>query len=374
MVALAAGILSSPKIVSAQLTTTDILLAPKVCPLSEAQTQNSIEAFAKMVPTFHHKRCANCHGGVNPFTGANHGGGKIDVTEDQMDQGACNVCHDKLPPLRSGKTPVWKLPVLPDHSFVNKDAKTLCEMMKKAFNAFPHPGTQFEFHILEDNGKTDFQMIAFAGTRGVSDRPPEPIEGLTLGGFFDQAIAWVDAMGGEFKGDERCGCEPLQFAIRIKYVAASNLLGGIVQEMAQMGPVDIPIRFHEGGTYEGQGMLPFAARGTVTATPTYCASQSQAGMQVKVSGKAIEEPEKHQMHIELTNLTRNNGATAQECNVPYGSGVFALNGGDKATIRFDVIGRVGDLGATPFPLPTPFVKAVVSVQVVDQSAQPATAH
>lgn len=326
-----------------------------------------------MVPTFHHKRCVNCHGGVDPFTGANHGGGKVDITEDQMEQGACNVCHDKLPPLRSGKTPVWKLPVLPDHSFVNRDAQTLCEMMKKAFNAFPSPGTQFEFHILEDNGKTDFQMIAFAGTRGVSDRPPEPIEGLTLGGFFDQAIAWVDAMGGEFKGDERCGCEPLQFAVRIKYMASWEV-GGISQGIGQMGPVDIPIHFHDDGTYEGQGTLPFAAKGSAHAGPAYCADQSQGGMQVKVSGKAVEDPQKHQMHIELTNLTRNTGATAQACNVPYGSGVFALNGGDKATFGFDVIGRVGDTLATPFPLPTPFVKAVLSVEVVDQSAQPATAH
>jgi len=333
-----------------------------------------MEAFAKMVPTFHHKRCVNCHGGVDPFTGTNHGGGKVDITEDQMEQGACGECHNNLPPLRSGKTPVWKLPVLPDHSFVNKDAKTLCEMMKKAFNAFPSPGTQFEFHILEDNGKTDFQMIAFAGTRGVSDRAPEPIEGITLGGFFNQAVAWVEAMGGEFKGDERCGCEPLQFAVRVKYIAGSNMLGGIVQTVAQMGPVDIPIRFRDDGSYEGRGMLPFAAQGSVNANPVHCADQSQAGMQVKVYGKAVEGPQKYQMHIELTNLTRNTGATAQECNFPYGSGVFALNGGDKASFGFDVIGLVGDTASGQVPLPTPFVKAVLSVQVVDQSAQPAAPH
>src|SRR4051812_44276045 len=36
-----------------------------VCPLSESQTQKSIDAFAKIVPTLTQEpRCVNCHGGV----------------------------------------------------------------------------------------------------------------------------------------------------------------------------------------------------------------------------------------------------------------------------------------------------------------------
>src|SRR4051812_32482157 len=41
---------------------------PAVCPLSEAQTQKSIEAFGKIIPTLvNEPRCVNCHGGVNAF-------------------------------------------------------------------------------------------------------------------------------------------------------------------------------------------------------------------------------------------------------------------------------------------------------------------
>ena len=40
-----------------------------VCPLSDAQTQKSIDAFAKLVPVFTQEpRCLNCHGGVDPFS------------------------------------------------------------------------------------------------------------------------------------------------------------------------------------------------------------------------------------------------------------------------------------------------------------------
>src|SRR5205085_6155532 len=39
-----------------------------VCPLSESQSEKSIDAFAKIVPTLTQEpRCVNCHGGVNPF-------------------------------------------------------------------------------------------------------------------------------------------------------------------------------------------------------------------------------------------------------------------------------------------------------------------
>src|SRR5947209_14013069 len=41
---------------------------PPVCPLSDSQTQKSIEAFSKIAHFLTHEpRCFNCHGGVNPY-------------------------------------------------------------------------------------------------------------------------------------------------------------------------------------------------------------------------------------------------------------------------------------------------------------------
>ena len=80
-----------------------------VCPLSDAQAQKSIEAFAKIVPTLTQEpRCLNCHGGVDPFsdeakgdsTDPNaprtaHGPGKVGPNE-------CKNCHSDMPLKRNG--------------------------------------------------------------------------------------------------------------------------------------------------------------------------------------------------------------------------------------------------------------------------------
>ena len=49
-----------------------------VCSLSDEQELAAPKAFAAMMPTFQTPRCINCHGEVNPFTGENHGGGRIE--------------------------------------------------------------------------------------------------------------------------------------------------------------------------------------------------------------------------------------------------------------------------------------------------------
>lgn len=327
-----------------------------VCPLSDAQQQKAIDAFAKMAPTFHHDRCSNCHGGIDPFANpTDHVGGTRDRGE--MDQGGCNQCHDNLLKTQSGKGPKWELPVLPDHSFVGKDAKTLCEMQHKFF----HRGADFEFHILNDNGKTDFQMIAFLGTRGLHDVMPKPIQGLTLGQFFDQAVAWVEAMGGDFQGDERCGCEPVHFAVRVTYLASFNVLG-VVQGQTLMGPVDIPITFHDDKTYEGTGTLQLKGGDVAGGV---CVGQSQGTITIKVSGRANEEWEDNSMQINLTNTSPVSGSTAVQC--PYFSRVFGLKGGDKAAFGFNVSGKAGDFGIVPVPLPAPGMNANLRVDVKDLS-------
>jgi hypothetical protein len=41
-----------------------------------------INLFSTMMPVFSSPRCVNCHGGVQPATGENHEGGKVDVAFD----------------------------------------------------------------------------------------------------------------------------------------------------------------------------------------------------------------------------------------------------------------------------------------------------
>ena len=282
-----------------------------------------------------------------------------------MIAGGCNECHDNLLQNKDGSNEngtkaEWMLPDLRRHTFVGKDGKSLCEMMKSAF----FDKDPFLGHLKKDNGGTQFVVIAFAGTRALNDEgqgyvddyQAEPIEIMSHDEFVHDAAAWVDAMGGKFQGDNRCGCEPVHFAVRVFYRAMINM--GPLHEQATMGPVDVPITFHEDGTYEGTGTLPFVGMGTAAS----CSDQSQGSMQIKISGNAVETDSEQKMHIELTNVSRDTGTTSIACPGKSFSG--PLNGGDKATFRFDLQGKDGEWSEIPVPL-GPAANARLRVQVVD---------
>lgn len=342
----------------------EMQLVPRVCPLSPSQTQNAIAAYAKMFPTFTQQpRCVNCHGGVNPFSDEHAGGPRAKGEQDATP--GCNECHSNLPSKANGSPGKWTLPILPDHSFVNRTAKSLCESMKKVSPT----GKHFEGHIDNDNGGTNFNLVAFEGTRGLNeegqalafDKPsytPHPIVGITHDELKAQAKAWVDAMGGEFEGDERCGCEPVHQAIRLFYVAKTSLMG-VVQEVGIMGPVDIPITFHDDRTFEGQGPFPFRAGGADRA----CVSQSQGQMIIKVTGSAEEKTSEHKMHFDVMEVTPTAGGTAVQC--PMYSGGSFLRGGNLPPPQFDMLGAVGEEKRRIVPLPTPVVDASLCAKVID---------
>ncbi len=84
---------------------------PQLCPLSDEQTQKSIDAFAKLVPTYHHPRCERCHGALDVFAeNTPHGGGV------QGDETGCDTCHTEG--LQGER---WMTPSK-GHNFVGKDA------------------------------------------------------------------------------------------------------------------------------------------------------------------------------------------------------------------------------------------------------------
>lgn len=348
-----------------------IATTPVVCPLSPSQTIESIAAFAKVAAAFTQEdRCGNCHGGVDPFSDTDHhAGGAQDP--DGRKREDCKTCHSGLPG--------WDIPIsamfFMDGYHKPRKAATICGQMKRAFRT----AQPFVNHIKENKEVVDFNGTAFKGTRGLNDagqvlaftqpyRPEPP--SISQSEMGRRAQAWVDAMGGKFKGDLRCGCEPLHFAVQVYYISKFEY-GGIAQ-VATMGPVNIPITFHDDGSYEGTGVLPFATAGVVPHGRGVCVDQGGGGMPIRVSGNAVEEldPSQHNMHIELTNTAAESGATGVHCNVPF-FGTYSPNGGNKAAFAFDVPGKIADAAATRVPLPGP-IKAILRVEVIDLSPQPVT--
>ncbi len=297
-------------------------LGPNICPLSDEQTRKSLEAFDKLVPTFHHPRCERCHGGLDVFAeNTAHGGGQ------QGDDTGCDTCHDRVP--GGGR---WQLPI-PAHFFVHKDAKTLCEQM--------HDTSPTRAILLEHLGTDQLIQTAFLGTRGLSPMDlesehlaPEPPP-VTRDAFLGMAGAWFDAMGGDFKGEVPCGCEPQRYAVRVSYKREVKL--GIVNSTETMGPVDIPIRFHDDGSFDGEQTVYFNGN----SMAFICTATSTGSMNLKVSGEVTGEWPNEQMSLKLENTTvMKNGTIKAVC--PGEAVTRSLESGEKASVEEDDIpGRVG---------------------------------
>src|SRR5262245_31536796 len=52
-----------------------------------SQATDSLALFAQLMPVLTSPRCANCHGGTNPVSGDNHGGGPVGSSA------VCQDCH-----------------------------------------------------------------------------------------------------------------------------------------------------------------------------------------------------------------------------------------------------------------------------------------
>jgi hypothetical protein len=126
--------------------------------------------FSAMMPVFSSPRCVNCHGGVQPATGENHGAGKVDVAFDSngnMENGtpeatACLECHTAADKWRTAPRVL---------SFVNKDALALCHQIKSLNHLSDTDQAAkdaFIFHISEDY----FVGLAFVGQRAIGDDSP----------------------------------------------------------------------------------------------------------------------------------------------------------------------------------------------------------
>lgn len=194
------------------------------CPLPLAKQLKSVSAFAPIHKfVVNEPRCVNCHGGVNPHidepgpdpdapdevpSRVAHGPGAIDrfVVPDAQGRRTmevtCNGCHDGMAPRGDGSNSRW-FTAPPFLTFLDKDAPTLCKQFKRATGSAEH----FVGHLVDDNGGNAFTKTAFAGNRGVEGLEPIP-PSISHAALIRLGREWIDAMGGEFKGDESCGCEP----------------------------------------------------------------------------------------------------------------------------------------------------------------------
>jgi hypothetical protein len=304
-----------------------------VCPLSPLQTQNSIDAFAKIVPTLTQEpRCVNCHGGVDPFSDpTNHGGGTMDAKSD------CNDCHSEMPARRDTSPSKWRL-ANREHFFLGKDVKTLCKQMRSVFVE----GADFIGHLIDDNGNSKFTEVAFEGTRGLNDAgqalvdhyQPEPPKRITHGGLVNLGMEWINATGGEFKGDVDCGCEPVHYAVRV--FSNTQVDVGPAHVTNTMTPIEIPITFQDGGTFSGEAMVYFSGSGMAAV----CSEQSTSAMSLKVSGQATEQYQNNHMRLRLENTTPQAGMASVQC--PMMGDTAPIRGDTHRAIDFQLTGRVGE--------------------------------
>jgi hypothetical protein len=348
-----------------------------VCPLSESQTQKSIEAFGRIASAIGQEpRCLGCHGRVNPYidgTGPDpanpgappsefeHGPGKVDHGAD------CNECHANMAKRTcDGKPSNWM--TAPDFlSFVGKDPPTLCKQIRDML----HTAKDFLGHLKDDNGGNNFAGTAFNGDRGLDRKMfPEkevPTEKphVSHAAFMKMARDWVDAMGGEFKGDRACGCEPEHFAIQ--FSSTTKISMQELEHESVMGPVKIPIDFKDDGSFDGQAMSVFNAGGVVAD----CGEQSKLSVPFHVTGNATETSKQQAMHFELEYPFSMALSISTECP-DSGSGNYQANlQAPNVKLPIDTKGEVGKQLAGP-PQQVAGAVTTVDLQIVrtDEAAGP----
>jgi hypothetical protein len=352
-----------------------------VCPLSDSQTKNSVEAFSRIAHFMTHEpRCFNCHGGVNPYiehTGPDpedpnappslteHGGGKMSREHAKSADGTpiidsgCDGCHSHMAAKTGGGESKWM--TAPGFlSFVGKDAPTLCKQIRSA----SRDAKEFMGHLKDDNGGNNFGGTAFNGDRGLDresyseSEVPTQKPSISHPDLLKFGQNWIDALGGEFKGDKSCGCEPVHYAIRVSTLNETNF--GPVHRTSVMQPVDVRIAFEDDGAFSGDSAANFQAAGVVMP----CSGQASSTLTFHVSGQAIETSDEHSMHFQLENSSPTISNGVVQC--PMIGGVSTQNTtAEKMALPFDFKGEVGE--AFDYHMPAiPGFTSTMHLEIVKQ--------
>ncbi len=321
-----------------------------VCALSDKQQTEAPKAFAKMAPTFLHPRCVNCHGVVNALTGENHEGGAIKPGIDPETQQndpffRCPDCHVKG----------WMTPE-PRFSFKGRDAVRLCRKMK----AFMDSADVFMGHISRDATlTTPFIQISFTGTRGLTEEGRDFYEGSTQKKFVpepppishetfvSQAQAWVDAMGGKFRGDWDCGCVPHHYTLSIDmHAVQDNHRGSTAYYVEQSGHVEIPLDFKDDGSFESEGQMPWKQSGSTHTPYLDCTLKGNIDLMFKVKGTVDED--KQVLHLVFGNNIIG-GSTTNTCSNGMNTTRPFSGTHDLPEKEWDMSAFVGEQQNVPMP-------------------------
>lgn len=336
-----------------------------VCPMTDEKVEEAVKAFSRMMPAFTDKRCANCHGGINPFTeNGGHAGGKINLdfyvrqwtrdrsalvaafrestgaapTKDQIERAetalrtiksaegealsastiaeilsagnieqlisanACAECH-KHAPVR------WQTA---KSRFAGLDQKELCENFQKHRDVTTP--AEFVEHISRD--PLGFIPVAFAGTRALTPLgqailkeqtgrayAPEPVKGIDQIGLNRAAFDWGTALGGKYKKPPSCGCEKKTYDLDLKIRFDVDYAGaGGVGTVRLKQDFALPMKFVEEGK--------FTAKGTTSLVQTIDVEGSGGECHIEQPGdedwalKGSIDPDTNEMTIAGTVTTR----------------------------------------------------------------------
>lgn len=134
--------------------------------------------FQRLMPVLKHDRCMNCHGGTDPLTGRNHGGGVVDLNEIQ-----CSNCHDDDWGDHIAPPDVW---------FVGKDAEALCAQLSR--EVMLAGVGDFLRHLAEDKPIAHAFAGRMGNARDAALPPAKPP--MTQAEFLDAAVVWLNAGNG----------------------------------------------------------------------------------------------------------------------------------------------------------------------------------
>jgi hypothetical protein len=353
-----------------------------VCPLSESQTKESVEAFSRIAAFLTKEpRCVNCHGGVNPYidgtgpdpddanappSSVEHGGGKMAHEKDSAQAGlvdsGCANCHSHMAPRTNGSPSVWM--TAPNFlSFVAKDSPTLCMQIKRSSGDAKH----FLGHVKDDNGGNNFTDTSYNGDRGLDrsmypeSEVPSQKPAISHAELMRMGQDWVNAMGGQFKGDQECGCVPSSYSLR--FSAETVIHDEDIQYKSVMPALDIPIKFDDDGAFHGQGKADFQSGGVAGD----CAVQAAANRTFSVSGNAIEDENEHSMRFSLKSESPFNVSGTYQC--PDASGGDSKSIWSDGTWPFTLRGEVGEVLLLQMPSPDPAVTNSARIEVVKKETK-----
>jgi hypothetical protein len=352
-----------------------------VCTLSDEQTRKAIDAFARLMPVFHHDRCANCHHKIDPFEPRGH----VDIREalqalrdrDVLDtvrhntsvsldvahaaiaryldgepltpvqranfmfSNACSACHDPPPGVSS-----WRMPP-PTDSFHDKDAEELCRHIHT--NDLTNTPASFEKHMREDG----FIRVAFAGTRGLNGVGIGAYEESTGASYADKPILspshgamvgivreWLDAQRNEYSRNAACGCRPFRYALTYEAAMTTAMAarGGSVSGSAR-GRTRVPLSFADDGTFSGGGSMTLSSTSLMNMGPAgSCTMRSEVLMAVRLRGHVTETG-----RMVVTGVNELAPTTmAVACQVERGPFSYGVPmGGQTVPVNFELDAQVG---------------------------------